>query len=103
MDGIVARTCSHALVEELARIASVPVINGLTDLLHPCQVMADLQTIAERADLSKAVIAYLPACRAMVPFARIRRPSPSARNPPRGSSATSSSVTYDGGWLHCTL
>jgi ornithine carbamoyltransferase len=59
VDGIVARTFSHALVVELARVASIPVVNGLTDLLHPCQVMADLQTIAERADLSKAVIAYV--------------------------------------------
>lgn len=59
VDGIVARTFSHALVEELGRAASIPVINGLTDLLHPCQVMADFQTIAERSDLSRAVIAYV--------------------------------------------
>jgi ornithine carbamoyltransferase len=57
--GIVARTYDHALVEELAAAASVPVINGLTDLLHPCQAMADLQTITERADLAKSVIAYV--------------------------------------------
>ena len=59
VDGIVARTYSHALVEELARVASIPVVNGLTDFLHPCQVMADLQTIRDRMDLSKAVIAYI--------------------------------------------
>jgi ornithine carbamoyltransferase len=59
VDGIVARTFSHALVEELAQEASIPVINGLTDLLHPCQAMADLQTIAERCELSQAVIAYV--------------------------------------------
>jgi ornithine carbamoyltransferase len=59
VDGIVARTFSHALVEELARSATIPVINGLTDLLHPCQVMADFQTIAERGELSRAVIAYI--------------------------------------------
>jgi ornithine carbamoyltransferase len=59
VDGIVARTYSHALVEELARVASIPVINGLTDLLHPCQVMADLQTIAEHSELKDAVIAYV--------------------------------------------
>jgi ornithine carbamoyltransferase len=59
VDGIVARTFSHALVEELARFATIPVINGLTDLLHPCQVMADLQTIAEKCELKTAVIAYL--------------------------------------------
>jgi ornithine carbamoyltransferase len=59
IDGLVARTFSHALVEELARSATIPVINGLTDLLHPCQVMADLQTVAERGELGDAVIAYV--------------------------------------------
>ena len=59
VDGLVARTYSHALVEELARVATIPVINGLTDLLHPCQVMADFQTIAERAELKDAVLAYV--------------------------------------------
>lgn len=47
VDGIMIRTFAHAEVEELAHHASVPVINGLTDLLHPCQIMADLQTIQE--------------------------------------------------------
>ena len=47
VDGLVARTYSHALVEELAAAASIPVINGLTDLLHPCQVLADLLTVRE--------------------------------------------------------
>jgi ornithine carbamoyltransferase len=59
VDGIVARTFSHALVEELAAQASIPVINGLTDLLHPCQAMADLQTIAERCEPKDAVIAFV--------------------------------------------
>jgi ornithine carbamoyltransferase len=59
VDGIVARTFSHTLVQELAAEATIPVINGLTDLLHPCQVMADFQTIAERAILEKAAIAYV--------------------------------------------
>lgn len=45
VDGIMIRTFAHAEVEELARFASVPVINGLTDLLHPCQILADLLTI----------------------------------------------------------
>ena len=44
VDGIMIRTFAHADVEELARYATVPVINGLTDLLHPCQVLADLLT-----------------------------------------------------------
>ena len=47
-DAIMLRTDDHAKVEELARHASVPVINGLTDLSHPCQIVADLQTVIER-------------------------------------------------------
>jgi ornithine carbamoyltransferase len=48
VDGIMIRTFAHAEVEELARHATVPVINGLTDLLHPCQVLADLLTVIQR-------------------------------------------------------
>ncbi|HXQ28937.1 MAG TPA: ornithine carbamoyltransferase [Gemmatimonadales bacterium] len=47
VNGILIRTYAHAEVEELARCASVPVINGLSDLLHPCQILADLLTIRE--------------------------------------------------------
>jgi len=47
VDGIMIRTFDHAEVEELARSATVPVINGLTDLMHPCQVLADLFTMRE--------------------------------------------------------
>jgi ornithine carbamoyltransferase len=47
LDGIMIRTFDHSDVEELARFGSIPVINGLTDLLHPCQVMADLLTVRE--------------------------------------------------------
>jgi ornithine carbamoyltransferase len=47
VDGIMIRTFGHADVEELARHADVPVINGLTDLLHPCQIMADVLTIQQ--------------------------------------------------------
>lgn len=46
-DGIMIRTYSHQAVTELARWSDVPVINGLTDLYHPCQVMADLFTVIE--------------------------------------------------------
>ena len=52
VDGIMIRTYGQAEVEELARLASIPVINGLTDLLHPCQVLADLLTVVEEFDLS---------------------------------------------------
>ena len=47
LDGIMIRTFLHSDVEELAEFASIPVINGLTDLLHPCQLLADLLTIRE--------------------------------------------------------
>ena len=47
-DAIMARTNAHATVEDLARHASVPVINGLSDLLHPCQALADYLTVRER-------------------------------------------------------
>ena len=47
VDAIMIRTDDHAKVEELAHHASVPVINGLTDLSHPCQIVADLLTIIE--------------------------------------------------------
>ena len=45
---IMARTFGHDLVEDLAEHATVPVINGLSDFVHPCQILADLQTIRER-------------------------------------------------------
>jgi ornithine carbamoyltransferase len=45
---IMVRTFGQERVEEMARYASVPVINGLTDLLHPCQLLADLQTVVQR-------------------------------------------------------
>jgi len=45
VDGIMIRTFAHQDIEELAKYATVPVINGLTDMLHPCQVLADLLTV----------------------------------------------------------
>ncbi len=47
VDGIMIRTFAHAEVEQLAKYADVPVINGLTDLLHPCQVLADVLTVRQ--------------------------------------------------------
>jgi ornithine carbamoyltransferase len=47
VDAIMIRTDDHAKIEELAHYASVPVINGLTDLSHPCQIVADLLTLIE--------------------------------------------------------
>ena len=47
VDGILMRTFAHSDVEELARHATVPIVNGLTDLQHPCQVLADLLTVRQ--------------------------------------------------------
>ena len=61
VDGIMIRTFDHAEVEGMARHATIPVINGLTDLLHPCQVMADLQTVQEEfgEDLEGLPVAWI--------------------------------------------
>lgn len=61
VDGIVIRTFEHEEVVELAEYAEVPVVNALTDLLHPCQVLADLQTVAESFgdDHDRRVIAWV--------------------------------------------
>jgi ornithine carbamoyltransferase len=60
VDAIVIRTDDHAKIEELAANASVPVINGLTDLSHPCQIVADLLTIVEQGKpLPGLVVAWL--------------------------------------------
>jgi len=48
LDGIMIRTFAHIDVTELAKYANIPVINGLTDLLHPCQVLTDLFTVLEK-------------------------------------------------------
>jgi ornithine carbamoyltransferase len=59
-DGIMIRTFSHAVAEEMAAASSVPVINGLTDDHHPCQVIADLMTAQERGfDLRRMKVAYV--------------------------------------------
>ncbi len=60
LDGIMIRTFDHGEVEELAANSSVSVINGLTDLLHPCQVLADLLTIKEKlGHLEGLKVAYV--------------------------------------------
>ena len=53
VDGIMIRTFSHESVIELAKYASIPVINGLTDLLHPCQALTDMFTIQEKMKVLK--------------------------------------------------
>ena len=59
--GIMIRTFSQADVEGLARHGTVPVINGLTDLLHPCQIMADLQAVRAEfgTELGRLVVAWI--------------------------------------------
>ena len=47
LDGIMIRTFAQSEVEDLARYGSIPIINGLTDFCHPCQVLADLMTVRE--------------------------------------------------------
>jgi len=61
VDGIMIRTFEHEEVVELAQYATVPVINGLTDLVHPCQLLADLQTMQEAfgRDLSGLTVAWI--------------------------------------------
>jgi ornithine carbamoyltransferase len=60
VDMMMIRAFVHEEVEELAKYAQVPVINGLTDLLHPCQVMGDMFTIMEKKGrIENLVIAYL--------------------------------------------
>ncbi len=60
LDGLVIRTYSHKEVEELAKYFNKPVINALTDYLHPCQILADLQTIYERfGSIEKIKVAFV--------------------------------------------
>tara|TARA_Y100000031_G_C8203847_1_gene377605 strand:- start:128 stop:1018 length:891 start_codon:yes stop_codon:yes gene_type:complete len=59
LDGIVARTFSHNRLLEIAKYSSVPVINGLTDLLHPCQALGDLFTIKEKKGLKGITLAFV--------------------------------------------
>ena len=60
VDIIMIRTFAHAVIERFARQATVPVINGLTDLAHPCQLLADLQTWFEkRGDIRGATVAWI--------------------------------------------
>jgi ornithine carbamoyltransferase len=60
VDGIMARVFAHSTITEMARNATVPVINGLSDLEHPCQALADFFTLWERGvDLSRVRIAWI--------------------------------------------
>jgi len=59
-DAVMIRNHSHAMLARFAEYASVPVINGLTDLLHPCQLLADIQTFVEhRGSMRGATVAWI--------------------------------------------
>ncbi|MDD5018653.1 MAG: ornithine carbamoyltransferase [Eubacteriales bacterium] len=59
VDGIMIRTFAQSDVEDLAKFGSIPVINGLTDLLHPCQILADLMTYYEYKGSFSGKLAYI--------------------------------------------
>lgn len=60
IDGIMIRTFAHSDVEDLAKYGNIPVINGLTDLMHPCQILADLLTVYEHKGTLKGLkLAYI--------------------------------------------
>ncbi|MHC4925285.1 MAG: ornithine carbamoyltransferase [Planctomycetota bacterium] len=61
VDGVMIRTFAHEDVTEMAAAASIPIINGLTDLLHPCQIMADMLTIQEEfgPDIRGKTVAWI--------------------------------------------
>lgn len=60
LDGIMIRTYDHKDVEDLAKYGTIPIINGLTDYVHPCQILADFQTITEHKGKLKGLkLAYI--------------------------------------------
>ena len=60
VDGILIRTFGHDRIQTLAQHSQVPVINGLSDLLHPCQLLADMQTwFEQRGDIAGATVAWI--------------------------------------------
>ena len=60
VDGIMIRTFAHETVETFAEYSTVPIINGLTDLVHPCQLLADMQTYFEhRGDIQGRTVAWI--------------------------------------------
>jgi len=60
LNGIVARTYKHEVIEELARYSSIPIINGLSDIAHPCQALGDIFTIEEKfGTLERITISYI--------------------------------------------
>lgn len=86
-DAIMIRTDHHQKAEELAAHASVPVINGLTDLSHPCQILADMQTVIEkRAKLAGTSWAWIGdgnnVCNSLIEAASLMRFNLAVATPP---------------------
>ena len=60
LDGIMIRTFDHKDVEDLAKYGTIPIINGLTDFVHPCQILADFETILEHKGALRGLkLAYI--------------------------------------------
>ena len=104
-DAIMVRTFAHATVECLARHASVPVINGLTDRSHPCQLLADLQTFFEhRGDIAGRRVAWVGdgnnMCNSYIDAARLldfelRVATPAGFAPTMAAAAPNVTLTED--------
>ena len=79
VDVAMLRTHSHDTIEQFAKVSSIPVINGLSDQLHPCQLLADMQTFYEvRGSIEGATIAWLGAgnnnmCQSFINTAKLLR------------------------------
>jgi len=105
VDGIMIRTFDHHEVEELARHATIPVINGLTDLSHPCQVLADVFTVQEALAAGRASGSPGWATATTWPTAGSRPPrcwgSSCASPARRGSSRTGRSSSAPAGRRAC--
>jgi ornithine carbamoyltransferase len=103
VDGIMIRTFDQAEVEELAKFGSVPVINGLTDQHHPCQILADLLTMKQHAGgWEKKVVAWIGDRRSFtvmssqVAGSSVKKTSRGSRAPPERTRKTSGWVAAYG-------
>ncbi len=102
-DGIMARTFEHEKITGLAKWASVPVINGLTDYSHPCQALADLMTLGEHFGISPTVPWFTSGTATTSP---VRWPSPVASwacglSLPRPAGMNCRRMTWIASWPRC--
>ncbi len=68
LDGILIRTFAQKEVEDFAKYSEIPVINGLSDLYHPCQVLSDYYTISEKKELTNLKLTYIGDGNKRLPF-----------------------------------